>query len=776
MRNIKSLNYDWQYEIQKSGKSESVDIPHTNIELPYSYINENDYQFKSQYKKAIEINYQDGKKYELHFYGVATNCKIFAQGELVLEHFGGYDAFFADITKFAKEKSKIEIIVQVDSTEDKSVPPFGNVIDYLTYGGIYREVQLIEKPIISLENPFLCPVFKDNKYTLDVCFDLQSTQKYSYNLLLNDNIISTKEYIKGKTDNFEVGSVEQWDINSPKLYNAKIQLLQNGNIIDEIEEKIGFRTCEFKSDGFYLNRKKLKLRGLNRHQSFPYIGYAMPKSMQVQDADIIKKELACNIVRTSHYMQSKHFLNRCDEIGLLVFTEIPGWQHVSKLQKWRDLVLKDTKSMILQYRNHPSIIIWGVRINESQDDNELYTKTNSIAKKLDPSRATGGVRFITKSNLLEDVYTYNDFSHTGDNLGLTKKSFATPDMKKAYLVTEYNGHMYPTKTFDDETHRTNHALRHANVLDEMYAQEDIAGCIGWCMADYNTHKDFGSGDKICHHGVLNMFRMPKLAAGVYGAFRQDKPVLEISSMMLIGEYPKGQIGQIAAFTNCDSVKLYKNSALVKEFKQSDSLYKSIPVKPIIIDDLIGNLIHENENFAPKTADKIKALLLDVIKHGFANLPLRAKLNVAALMAIHKMSFQDAADLYGKYVGNWGDSSLEYTFVGVKDGKEVISKNVSATMQTNFEYKTSHTVLEHTDTYDVAQIFITAKDQNENRLPYYFAPVSANASEGLKIIGPSVISMLSGQASFYVRSTKTCENAKVEITIGNCKHEINFKVR
>ena len=143
--------------------------------------------------------------------------------------------------------------------------------------------------------------------------------------------------------------------------------------------------------------------------------------------------------------------------------------------------------MILQYRNHPSIIIWGVRINESADDEEFYTRTNSLAHELDPSRQTGGVKASAKMQLLEDVYTYNDFSFDGKKPGCMKKKAVTPDMEKGYLVTEYNGHMYPTKTFDDEEHRCEHAMRHVKVLDAIAGEEDAAGGFGWvCLITIPT--------------------------------------------------------------------------------------------------------------------------------------------------------------------------------------------------------------------------------------------------------------------------------------------------
>jgi len=135
----------------------------------------------------------------------------------------------------------------------------------------------------------------------------------------------------------------------------------------------------------------------------------MPKRAQCKDADILKYDLHVNLVRTSHYPQSIHFLNRCDEIGLLVLEEIPGWQHIGD-EQWQQVAQENVREMVERDWNHPSIIMWQVRINESGDNHDFYTQTNFIARSLDPSRAIGGTRYIENSELLEDVYTMNDFS------------------------------------------------------------------------------------------------------------------------------------------------------------------------------------------------------------------------------------------------------------------------------------------------------------------------------------------------------------------------------
>ena len=274
-----------------------------------------------------------------------------------------------------------------------------------------------------------------------------------------------------------------------------------------------------------MNGEPLKRRGLNRNQSFLYSGYAQGKRSQEKDAEILKYDLACNIVRTSHYPQSHYFLDRCDEIGLLVFEEIPGWQHIGG-ESWKDESVANVERMIRRDWNHPSIIIWGVRINESPDDHDFYIRTNVAAKALDTTRPTGGVRCIPDSELLEDVYTMNDFvlgefEMPGNNRPRTplrgQKEVTGLDRNVPYLVTEYNGHMYPTKAGDPEERQTEHVLRHADVLNAATGDDRIAGRIGRSMFDHNTHKDFGAGDRICHHGVMTIFRQPQFAAHVHAS-------------------------------------------------------------------------------------------------------------------------------------------------------------------------------------------------------------------------------------------------------------------
>ena len=745
---------------------ELVRIPHTCKEIPFHYFDEHIYQMVSGYRKKMEVPVMwKGKVVLLTMDGVAHDCEVFLNGQKVGEHHTGYTAFTMDISDALCYGEENILTVKVDSRETLNTPPFGHVVDYMTYGGIYRDVYLDIKNQVYIEDIFLhsevtpgadgngmAQLFSDItvKGGTDGVNIRQSIRKKGtavFETLVHTGAVNGEKEVKISQI---VENAKLWSIDNPQLYEIKTQLCKAGEVLDENVTFFGFRKAEFKKDGFFLNDKKVKIRGLNRHQSYPYVGYAMPKSMQCMDADILKKELGLNAVRTSHYPQSQYFLDRCDEIGLMVFTEMPGWQHIGD-EKWKEQAIENVKEMVTQYRNHPSIILWGVRINESQDDDDFYEKTNAMAKGLDPYRQTGGVRAIKKSSLLEDVYTYNDFSHDGKAPGCEPKRNITSDMERPYLITEYNGHMFPTKAFDWEEHRVEHAIRHANVLNAVAGEDDICGSFGWCMADYNTHKDFGSGDRICYHGVMDMFRNPKTAADIYAMQNEKENVLSLSSTMDIGEHPACNRGRNWIFSNADSVKMYKNNRLIKEYNLKDSVYKNLSHGPVEIDDFIGNAIAEGEKFSSKHSEEIKEALNYVARNGLSNLPAKYIFTALKMMMIYRMKPTEAVTLYTRYIGDWGGTSTVFRFEAIKDGEVVKTVIKEPMTRMHLMAKADHTALTEEDTYDVAAVRIQMLDENENRIYFYNEPLVFETEGPIEVIGPKIVSLKGGMCGTYVKT-------------------------
>ncbi len=772
MRNTQQINDEWLYlpyyveGLERNDADESpfvtIRLPHTNKELPFNNFDERDSQFVSCYRRHFSWEARAGKRVFLHFEGVMTAAKVYLDGEFLQEHIGGYTPFSCELTGKLKAGEHVLAVV-VDSRERSDIPPFGYVIDYLTYGGIYREVWLEETDEVFVKNAQVKPEKTGERWRIEaelyldngigatgvamLRLALRETEGESAALELTQPLNGEREQTLHAS--FDAGEVRVWDIDEPNLYELTVSL-SVGTIQDRYACKIGFREAKFTPEGFYLNGKKRKLRGLNRHQSYPYVGYAMPKRAQEFDAELLKRELGVNIVRTSHYPQSKHFLNRCDELGLLVLEEIPGWQHIGG-DEWKQNTLTALEEMITRDWNHPSIVLWGVRINESQDDDPFYEATNALAHKLDATRQTGGIRNFEGSHLLEDVYTYNDFLHNGITEPL-KKPEEVVNTRAPYLVTEHNGHMFPTKKYDCEEKRVEHALRHLRVLDRMYGSPKISGAIGWCMSDYNTHKDFGSGDRICYHGVTDIFRLPKTAAAAYRSQQEESVVMEVASGMHQGERAGSDLSCVYVFTNCDSVRLYKNGENIGTYLPDRAEFRNIPHPPVVITDFIGDLLERNEGLSKRDSDRIKRVFAAIVRYGDKSLPLRYKIAMAYAMLKNHYSYKDAVNLYMRYVAGWGSESTEFLFEGYRGDSLVATARRGASATAGLRLTADSLELEEGDTYDVCRVTMEHVDSFGAVMTYSSEAVRVQVSGAGERIGPELVSLLGGSAAFWVKST------------------------
>jgi beta-galactosidase len=237
--------------------------------------------------------------------------------------------------------------------------------------------------------------------------------------------------------------------------------------------------------------------------------------------------------------------------------------------------------MIRRDWNHPSIVLWGVRINESRDDHDFFLRTNALARALDDSRQTGGIRNFQESEFLEDVFTMNDF-------GFPLK----PPNHPRYLNTEFVGHTFPTKTTDNDERLREHTLRHARIHNQLASDPQYAGGIGWCAFDYNTHSNFGSGDRICYHGVTDIFREPKPAAGFYKSQCDpaEEVVLEPAFHWARGDESVGFTKAIFC-SNCDHLRILARAeslesnpwVLIAEIDPDRAEFEHLKYPPFVLD-------------------------------------------------------------------------------------------------------------------------------------------------------------------------------------------------
>ena len=587
-RRVYSLNRNWLFARKEAAgaaaddsKFRRITLPHSNVDLPWHSFDDKAYEFVSLYRRHFHVPAGwNGKRVFVDFGGAMTASKLTINGHAFDEYRGGYTPFSFELTPHLKYGGDNLLAVELDSTERVDIPPFGNAIDYLTFGGIYRGVELRVVPQTHLSNVFAKPVhvMSGDRSVAVRCFidgPIAKSVTITAELRDGDRVVKTASAsVNAPADHHDLsieglGEIQLWDLKHPKLYQVAVRL-DNG---DSYSARIGFREAKFTERGFYLNGEHIKLRGLNRHQTYPYVGGAMPARVQARDAKVLRQELKCNIVRTSHYPQAPSFLDACDELGLMVLEEIPGWQNIGD-RAWQDLSVDNVARMVQRDWNHPSIVLWGVRINESPDNHDFYVRTNEKAHALDDSRQTGGIRNGYNSELLEDVFTMNDFGFP-----------LRPPNHPAYLNTEFNGHMFSTKRFDSVDHVAEHVIRHVRVHDQLASDDKYAGGIAWCAFDYASHKIFGSGDRICYHGVSDIFRLPKPAAGFYKSQcdPDEEVVIEPGFFYSWGDRGGGNgPGVVPICSNCDHLKIYYNDKLLLDADPDRKTFAHLKYPPFMV--------------------------------------------------------------------------------------------------------------------------------------------------------------------------------------------------
>ena len=728
MRSLIACNDGWVFnegftpELTRTlGGGDRVTLPHTAVALPFAYFDESRYWRPFTYQKVLVADPAwDGQEVWLICDGAMADAEVWLNGDKLVAHRDGYTPFAARLTGRLRPGDNL-LAIKLDGSENPEIPPFGGRIDYLTYAGLYRDVWLKVVPPVSIgrvqiETPDVLAAHKSVVVRLDLANPQKLTPGGTLTATLSDaagtTIATASAPAAAETELAMDGlaDIRLWDLASPHLYTLALTLGA-----DSVSQTFGFRDAQFTPDGFRLNGRPVKIRGLNRHQSFPYAGYALGRGAQERDAEILKNELHVNLVRTSHYPQSPWFLDACDRLGLMVLEEIPGWQHIGG-ERWKAEAVDNVRRMITRDWNHPSIVLWGVRINELPDDHDFYSETNRVAHALDTTRQTGGIRVITESEFLEDVYTTNDFILGNEELGgnrprtplRPRREMTGLDRPVPYMVTEHNGHMHPTKIYDPEQRQIEHVTRHLDVLNAAYGDPGIAGAIGWCAFDYNTHKDFGSGDRICHHGVMDMFREPKFAAYTYAS--QCEPdeaiVLQPVTFWARGERNIGGVLPLMVLTNCEEVELRYGDNPPKRLTPDRARFPHLPHAPVVFE-----------------------------RHHFTDDEL----------------------------GRWGMLWEDATIAGLIGGKAVADvRYVADPVPTQLEVVADREAIAAAPG-DCVRVMVRALDQAGHKLPFLFEPVEIAVAGAGRLVGPSLVPLRGGSTGFWIESSGVAGEIAVAVS-------------
>jgi len=553
-----------------------VSVPHANTVLTeHLDIDVNDYRFVSWYRRHFSLNPEySGSRIFVEFQGVATVADVYVNGAHVTQHKGAYTGFTVDISEHVKfGKADNVIAVRVDSTRRPDIPPEGDKVDYALFGGIIRDVNMvITNPVYATDTFITTPEISETSALVSTQATVANKTGKVKKITVETEVrnASGKPVASGKGEliiaagaaeaisynTSPVATPHLWDIDAPYLYSTTVTVRENGKVVDTRTIPTGFRTFEFTKEGFYLNGRSVELFGLNRHEQWPWIGRAVPNRLQVHDADILKHELGLNIVRLSHYPQDPEFIQRADEIGLLLLEELPGWQHIGD-KNWQELAKQNLKEMILRDRNHPSIISWGVRINESNDSSEFYADTNAIARSLDPTRPTHGVR--TNENhdgeyQENGFFGYNDYNCWDGSTDVKKPR----DMP--WLITEMNCEWKTVLPNSTDTNWVSHMKEFARIHEAAVKNPNILGSIGWSYVDYNTEVDYNDTHNNFYSGAYDLFRLPRFSASFYKSQRDPAiygPMVAIASFWTASSPTKVTIA-----SNTEEVELFLNDVSV----------------------------------------------------------------------------------------------------------------------------------------------------------------------------------------------------------------------
>ena len=612
-----------------------VTLPHCVSKLSWQKWDPSDWEQTWIYRRHFVLPKEcTDRRVFLEFDGVMVGTTPVINGHELPQHLGGYLPSRYEITDWLKTDDNV-LAVTVDSRWS-NVPPEGSPegpkrIDYLEPGGIIRPARLHAFPPTFISDVFARPMkVLDSDRRLEITctvdagtLDGKSVQ-VQIELLDGSRTVSRVQedvHIEkvGQTQvsltRSKLGNIKLWDVHDPRLYTVVATLFVDNEPVHEHRVRTGFREARFELDGFFLNGRRLQLFGLNRHELFPYVGAAMPRRVLRRDAEILRREFNCNIVRCSHYPQSESFLDACDELGLMVWEEVPGWGYLGD-DAWRELLLRDVDVMVRRDRNHPAIIIWGTRVNESPSDEELYRKTRSIAKSLDGSRPTsgsmtGGTRKTWEKEWHENVFAFDDYHAAPDgSVGIREPVTGVPYML-AEAVGQFN-YSSPKEGFNakyrragDVTMQMQQGIRHAQAHDKAAADPRICGVIGWCGFDYGSLVNPYNNVKC--PGVADVFRVPKLGASFYRSQISPgvRPVILPDFYWDFGpDAPSGPGQDAMIFSNCGRLEVFVGDKLRAKLKPEASKFPHLQYPPFVADLEVDGKNHPELRIDGYVGDKL----------------------------------------------------------------------------------------------------------------------------------------------------------------------------
>ena len=627
-----SLNGEWDFRfdsvnvgMNEQWQNQTFDKNWDKIEVPSSYnitFPEKYFYFGfAWYKKTIKIDKDVliGKRVILHINGAGLRSNLWINGSKAGNHNSPYSDFSTDITGFINAEMENTITIRTDNKIDNSSVP--DRIGWWPYGGLYRDVYLEIIPEIAIENVWVNTSWQNGKWYFSInCIinsfshkgeiaELEFTLKNGQKIICNSGKKQELDKIKTKTTfDDKIQNIIKWNTNNPKLYELTVSI-KNKNQKHSRSIKVGFRDVKVEGSKIYVNNKSLLIKGINYHEDHPDYGSAMPKEQTKSDLLAIK-ELGVNLIRSAHYTHDQYFYDLCDEMGFLVWAEIPAWQTSTKLladsSVWVKYIEPQLTDMVMQYRSHPSIIIWSVgnEFDSSKEEALQYVrKSVNYIRSLDTTRL---ITYASDKHKKNDDICFREVDFIAINeyygwyygtlydLGNTLDRLHGKYSNKPIVVSEFNAGAALDSVANDNycaLSGKQYTLEYQNKfltvhLDQIYHPDRadfVSGGIIWLYNDFADIHRVGGGhpkqwDYVNLKGLVNQQRERKpsfeLVKRYYNSI--NEPLAQLSEVLISQalpgyikeknavEYPIGKDGlkwRKAIMSNKNSVDLIKQVEL-----------------------------------------------------------------------------------------------------------------------------------------------------------------------------------------------------------------------
>lgn len=623
-RNRENLfNHHWEFvkDVEEASVWNGGELPWETVSLPHTahieplVIEDRQWQGTAWYRKSFFVPQDlEGRHLALHFEGAMQVSDVYLNGEHIKSSYSGYLPFYVELTEHLDYGAENTILVRLNNEDNPQVPPGKPLddLDFNYFSGIYRNVWLVVKDKLHISDPIgadragaggVLVTYSDvsnSNATVNVQVDVINEHP-------EDLPTSVKVILKDKEGNRVAEEVSEeipvtagsyalfsfvlklenpdlWSPSSPSLYDLSVELYHDHQLTDSENERIGIRTFSFTTEGFELNGEPLYLRGTNRHQEYPYIGYALSDNAQYRDAWKIR-EAGFNFVRLSHYPHSKAFMEALDELGLLSMNAIPGWQFFGD-ELFQERSINDVRKMMRRDRNHASVVLWEASLNETEMTEEFMERAHNAVFEEYPG---------------EDVYTCGWWEGVFD-VYIPARQHGTPphywnhyDGGKPILIAEYGDWEYYAhnagfnqSAFEDLTSDERNSRQLRGFGQRRLAQQALnyqeahnsnlkgnpAGDANWLVIDYNR----GYAPDLEASGILDIFRLPKFAFWFYKsqATPGEFPIEEFNQpfVKIANYYNDPTFTEVKVYSNCQEVELFVNGNSIGRQLPDNDVYST----------------------------------------------------------------------------------------------------------------------------------------------------------------------------------------------------------